>query len=319
MRTPAAMSLLAFGLSAQLGAAAWAGPFTAVIDHTESSPALLRIERDHTQVNVLGGVLGDPFNPLRAGRDGGTPSTGIEINVLGGVVAAWSEHHAGVRVNVRSGTLETGASFGAGSSLSVHGGWVGGLPIAAGTLQPSVVIGAGARADVHGGSVDAGAQVWGELNVFGGSLGADPIGLPTGLAPFDVETRYQDSIRVRHGGVVNVYGGLIGQHLRADDGAEVNLFVLSASLDGAALGLGLGGTRTIDLRGGAALDVVLADGSRLGLVLDETGLPLIGPTGPVQAPDYVSSGALLTVTLVPAPGSAALLGMCGLLAARRRR
>jgi len=309
------MSLLAIGLCTN----AWAGPFTTVIDITEGGPALSRVESDHTQVNVLGGVLGDELNPFRAGRESGTPSAGIEINVLGGAVALWSEHHAGVRVNVLGGALGTGAYFAAGSSLSVHGGRVGGTAVSAGTLLPSVVIGAGARADVHGGRVDAGVQVLGELNIFGGSLGAEPVGLATGLDPFDIGTRYQDSLRVRAGGVANVFGGIIGPYLRADDGARVNLFVLSATLNGAAFDLRAGVAQTIALRGGAALDVVLADGSRLGLVLDETGLPLGTPAGLAQAPGFVASGALLSVTLVPAPGSAALLGLGGLVAARRAR
>ena len=111
------------------------------------------------------------------------------------------------------------------------------------------------------------------------------------------------------GATINISGGTVGDFFTAQSGSTVNLFVNDAAVGGVELGLSLGDAVEIAQRGGALLEATLADGSSFELVLDPSD-----PNG-----DIVASDAMLTVTLVPTPGAAGVLGLACLAALWGRR
>lgn len=113
------------------------------------------------------------------------------------------------------------------------------------------------------------------------------------------------------GTTVNISGGSVGDHFEADFESTVNLFGTSFFLDGVELtNLAFGTAFTIDARD-VSLTGLLADGSAFDFDLNTSDSVLVG--------DIFEVGATLTVTLVPMPGSAGVLAIGGLFAARRRR
>jgi len=129
------------------------------------------------------------------------------------------------------------------------------------------------------------------LNMSGGTLGSLALG-------------------VSDGGTLNLSGGTVEDGLQAGAGSEVNLFGTEFFLDGAEItGLIPNQPFVITTRGGAELTGLLADGSAFDFDLLTTN----------GANDRFDPNATLTVTLIPEPGSAALLAIALPLLARRRR
>jgi hypothetical protein len=207
-----------------------------------------------------------------------------------------------------------------GGRLNIEGGSVG---ISLATLNTEVNITGGAVGDhfgalsgttvnITGGSVGEGfsAREGSTVNISGGSVGSAfsaGEGSTVNIAGGSVERRF----RAYSGSTVNITGGSFEGEFGARSGSTVNLFLLDALLDGVALDLMLGGTIEITQRDGLLLEATLADGTYFDLQLNPTSL---------SGRDFVALDATLTVTrVVPAPGGAAVLGLAGALALRRRR
>ena len=118
------------------------------------------------------------------------------------------------------------------------------------------------------------------------------------------------------GATVNISGGTVGDYFSAMSGSTVNLLVSELTIGGESIEMAGGESMEISARDGARLEAVLADGS----VLD---FDLYASYDNTQSSDLFAADASLNVTFVetsmPTPGSAALIGLAGLIGSRRRR
>ena len=209
--------------------------------------------------------------------------TNVGLNLAdGGVIAENFFVFGDSTVNISGGTTGGNLAIFDGSVANISGGVVGDLLSAF----------PGGQINISGGIIgdDVVAQDFSELNISGGTFGSF-------ITTFD-------------GSVTNISGGSIGDEFVAFEGAEVNLFVTSLRIDGQLVDLTLGEALLIDQRGGALLEATLADGSFLDFSLNGTF---------VSSSDVFEFGTALTVTLVPAPNAVVMLGIGGVLVARRRR
>ena len=208
-----------------------------------------------------------------------------------------------------------------GGPLHVHGaGWLGSgdFHMLGGSIGDSVAITSGMRFAMTDGSIGDGLHV-GSLGAFhmsGGEIGDDFRISNNGFATV-TGGAVGDSLWVLSG-FLTISGGTFGSEMRAGgvtayDGestsALLSLNVSDLMIDGVPIDLTLNEPWRVTQRGGALLEATLADGSHFDLVLNDTV---------IDGQDYVSQHAVLRVTLVPAPGVAVLLGLSGILAARRR-
>ena len=229
---------------------------------------------------------------------------GSTVNINSGGLFHGTSSVSNITVNIFEGG-DAGDRFQAsGSTVNILGGRAGN---GAGAFDSTV--------NIAGGSVGAGFSAFGgsTVNISGGSLG-DGFSASGNTTTNISDGRVGNGYSLSFGSKVNISGGSIGDHFFAFSGSAVNLFVTQVATDGIDLGLGLGETREIDRRGESLLEATLIDGSTFELILDTDP-----SQGLVQSEDFVSSGATLTVTRVPTPGTAAALGLAGFIAVRRRR
>lgn len=246
------------------------------------------------------GVFGAPFDlggstvnvnsgALFASTDPGssnfvqTVTRNVNINLFdGGTIGENFFAESGTNIHISGGQTLGNLALFAGAEATVTGGTVGELFTAF----------TGARINISGGNIvnNLVAVDFSRIDISGGTFGSE-------ITTFD-------------GSVTNISGGVIGDEFVAFDGAIVNLFVTSLKIDGVDVALNLDEELLIEQRGGSVLEAVLADGSALEFTLNGDF---------VSGDDVFEIGTRLTATLVPAPGAAALLGLGGLLAGRRRR
>lgn len=147
-----------------------------------------------------------------------------------------------------------------------------------------------------------------EVNIFGGIVGRsfDVLGGTVNISGGS----FGGSFVAFSGTTVNISGGSIGNEFRAQSGSEINLFGTSFFLDGDPITeLELDEAFIITDRN-VTLTGVLADGTAFDFDLD---------TRSSSGGDEFTTGAKLSITLVPTPASASLLGLGALAACRRRR
>ena len=162
--------------------------------------------------------------------------------------------------------------------------------ISGGIVGDNLVAWDGSVVAVTGGTVGDLFSALGVVHISGGSIG--------------------DRFRARERSVVNISGGTFGNRFSAFSDSFVHLSVTELFLDNSFIDLALGETLTITQRGGAILTGTLADGSFFDFTLNETFL---------SGQDYFDTNAILTVTLVPAPGVAVTIALGSLLMIRRSR
>lgn len=254
--------------------------FTSVVNAPPTVIANLTNFDSNTQINVFDG--GQVGVGVRIGLDADT-STNVELNVSGGTI------DDALTLNAGSNATITGGDFG-------EGFWVRNF----------------ASADISGGTFGTGFRVFGN-----GTLT-----VTDGAFDDDFDTYFESKVDIEggtfgdiqfFGGDVDVSGGEFNGIIEvyiSDPGESLNLIGTSFSIDGTPItGLTPNVPFVISDRD-VTLDAVLADGSAFDLDLNTTF------TG---TDDLIGFGAVITVTLVPEPNSLALLGLGGLLLARRRR
>lgn len=253
----------------------------------------------NTQVNLYpGGGLGT----------GALNSVGpnVEFNFLGGDIGndeALSVVIGTPRVNITSGVVSSAINLGGGGAL-----WMGG-----GQTNRQIEVYSGATIAIEGGVLQRGFQVYSgsTATVTGGTIGATSgirgsganttVNISGGTVP--IEASFDNRA------TLNFSGGSINA-VRLQPNTTGNFFGTSFLLDGVPIpGLNIGQAFTISQRTGI-FSGVLADGSPFSYNL--AGTNTIGSS-------FFAGNALLTVTLVPAPGAALPLVAAGLLAGRRQR
>ncbi|QDT74552.1 cupredoxin domain-containing protein [Lacipirellula limnantheis] len=168
----------------------------------------------------------------------------------------------------------------------------------------------GSEINVHGGrvgtigsgSLQDTVQVnrGGVMNLFGGTLGdVSRIGGTFNLAGGTLGRFFS----VDRGGVLNVSGGSFGQSLYIDSGAELNFLGTEFKLDGEPIPRLQQGVRFVLGDRGRTLSGVLADGSPFERFLSPT----------------ISAGAKVTLTLVPEPQAFSICLMAFLFGFSKRR
>ncbi|MEM7626136.1 MAG: PEP-CTERM sorting domain-containing protein [Planctomycetota bacterium] len=203
------------------------------------------------------------------------------LNIEGGSVGNGLEIVSG-EINLSGGTVGNFSNAFTGSTVNISGGTVG----------DSFEAFSGSTVNISGGIIEFGfdAESGSTVNISGGTIG--------------------DNFGASSGSTVNLSGGTVGDGFLAFSGSTVNLFGTSFVLDGAELtDLTLGEAFTITGRG-VTLSGFLADGSAFEFELN---------IGFAFDQDLFAPDATLTITLVPEPTSILLLGLGGLLTARRRR
>jgi hypothetical protein len=204
---------------------------------------------------------------------------------------------------LETGSLPSGFLVAFGGELNVNGGAVG----------TNLLIDNAGVVNLNSGSIGDILRPLpgGTLNVNGGSI--------EGLLQADNATVNINGgdvagfIVARNNSVVNIRGSntaskLFPNTLSVESGSVANLFVLEAAFaDGTPLNLELGVPTVVDNRG-VVLQGVFADGSPFIFDLDAN----------FDVNDFFPHGSL-TVTLVPAPAGATLLGVAGVALVRRRR
>lgn len=170
---------------------------------------------------------------------------------------------------------------------------------------------AGSTVNISGGVVEVlfSANADSTVNISGGVVG-DSINANNG-STFNISGgSVGDNFGVSFDSTINISGGSIGDDFDAFPNSEVNLFGTSFFLDGVELtDLVIGEAFTVTNRD-VTLTGLLADGSAFDFDLNSTNS--IGN-------DFFSTGATLTITLVPTPGAAGVLALAGVLSVRRRR
>jgi len=231
-------------------------------------------------------VINIPPDPVPANdRIGGVVGETTQLNVFDtGVLPSGFLVAFGGELNVYSGTVGDNLLIDHGGVVNINGGHIGDfvLPLPGSELN----ISGGTFTDI----IQADNAV---LNITGGDLGG--ILVATNNSVLNISGS-------------NVGGDLITNTLSVESGSVANLYVTDAVLgDGTPLDLEFGVTTVLDARG-MVLEGHFADGSAFVFHLDDV----------FDGNDYFPAGAL-TVTLVPAPGSMAMLGLGGLVVLRRRR
>lgn len=231
-----------------------------------------------------GGSIGNVGGPFSFG--GAT----VNINDGGTFVSVPNRNRsffADVSLNLAAGgSLGDRAVANAGSFVNITGG----------TIGTDFNATTGAVVEMSAGSIGANGDLinGAELNMTGGSLGDN----------FGIFSNDEFGFSV-----ANISGGSVGEALVLSNESTLNLFVTAATVDGVALPLVLGTPLTVTQRASALLEATLADGSPIDLLLNEFG---------GSGVDNING--VLTVTLVPSPGTVALLGLAvPCLTARRRR
>ena len=277
--------------------------------------------------NISGGTVGQFFSL----RTGGT----LNLSGTGDIDRDFTAE-TGTTVNVSGGSFGASTTFSAGSALTVTGGDFGTSAAIANT------------ANVSGGTFGDFLDVedGGILNFSDGSIGSSGEVLSGGVANISGGV-IGSSFNVRDGGVATITNGEIGSSFRPNAGSEVtisggqavgffanegdttisggdfdntsifgfhnlsgselNLIGTEFFLDGEAVGTsGIITDRDVTLTG------TLLDGTAISFVLNsDTSLNALN--------DVFAADSTLAVTVIPEPTSLALLGLGGLLLARRRR
>ncbi|MEM9347173.1 MAG: PEP-CTERM sorting domain-containing protein [Planctomycetota bacterium] len=254
-----------------------------------------------SQLNLFDG--GTILRGFDAGPFDGTGSN-IEVNITGGTVSSNFSARAGSTVNISGGIVREGFAASPGSTVNISGGSVGQL---FGAFSRSVIT-------ISGGSIGGffDARSGSTVNITGGTIG-DGFDAQGGSTVNILGGSFGEQFEAQFNSTVNISGGSFGDGFDARSTSTVNLFGTSFVLDGEELtGLAFNEAFTITDRD-VTLTGVLADGSAFEFDLNSVG------SFSIDSIDSFNPGATLTVTLVPEPSSLALLGLGGLLVARRRR
>jgi hypothetical protein len=226
-----------------------------------------------------------------------------------------------------SGGGELGDNFAAvDATVNITGGTVGqslevvnsSVTITGGEVGPNFVVLDGSQININGGVVGdfLNALSGSVVNIRGGEVGDRFMaGMPDGSST-DVTINMSGGTIGRvpqffSGATANISGGVIGNQLFANAGSTINLIGRSFILDG----VDITSTLTVEelfaiIDRDVVLEGVLADGSPFSFELNSR---FSGNS------DNFDTTATLTVTLVPEPGTVALLGVGGLMVMRRRR
>lgn len=252
---------------------------------------------------------------------------GSTLTINGGTFAKNSEFAGALTIN--------GGTFGSAGGLTatfsgnttIHNGTFGDVDTAAGstTIINDGTFGngfdhGGGSLTVHGGTWGTSADFFDDTTITGGTFGhATDFGgtVAEGNGTVDVTGGIFLGDHDINSGVANISGGSFQSQLTNSDGWEFELFAdgtlnltgTEFMLDGVSLGVG---THNITDRN-VILDGLLLDGSEFKVALTS------GVQNHFDGLDYFDENATLTVTVVPEPGSLALLGLGGLALVRRRR
>jgi hypothetical protein len=241
-------------------------------------------------VHLHDGVVGDNF----------TADAGV-VNFYGGTVGQNLQARGSSTVNMRGSSIRNGVTVHSGSTVNISAGWIdGALSVNGGTVN------------ISGGFLNSGAEIFGgTVNLTGGEfLGAELKAWSGSTINITAGTS-GPRIRAEYGSTVNITGGSITSGFGALDGSTVNLFGSAFFLNGVRLtNLSFTEAFTITDRN-VELSGTLADGSPFALMLNSSRSGFSEP--------IFQTGATVTLTLVPAPGSAVLLAAASMFAARRRR
>lgn len=170
---------------------------------------------------------------------------------------------------------------------------------------------AGTLVDIDGGSVGDNFEAHSEsvINIRSGSIGANfkaHSGTTVSMSGGTVE----ENFTITADSVLNLSGGSVGDRFTASVGSEVHLFGSEFMLDG---------VRLDTLTHGKAVEITEREVTLSGLLADGSDFSFLLRTRFNTQTDIFSSGALLTVTLVPEPTSLMLLtALSGLLLFRVR-
>jgi len=297
-------------------------------------------------IDIEGGEIGDRLYAtsgsvvtLNSGSigEGAEFRNGSELHIRGGSVEPELRVYDGV-LSISGGTIGgiNGRIDALDSSVEISGGEADRLYVYGGTLAMSggaigrVTVDNTSNSEIEGGQLD-------RLNILEGSqllmnggtvleqifVADESVVRVSGDATVNsVEFSQSSSGGVLHvdGGsvgdiqvaartTVNITGGTFTGDVFAEGGSTVNIFGTSFFRDGEELtDLELGAQTEISTSG-STLSGVLADGSSFELMLYDFA----------NGTDFFEFGSTLTVTLVPAPGTLALLGLAPLATRRRRR
>ncbi|MEM8866343.1 MAG: hypothetical protein AAGF31_12430 [Planctomycetota bacterium] len=252
-----------------------------------------------TQVNLFdGGMLGGSIGSINVG-DPGQVNENVEVNVFGGT--AGLSLNSGSVANISGGQIRS-LTVGFDSVANVDGGNVR-RALSSGHLNVS-----GGAFDI----VTAGTN--GVVMIDGGIIGGNEVG--DGLSANADSTvivrggRIVSHFRITSGGKALIRGGHVNDELRVSAGGEVHLRGVEFSIDGVGLE---------SLMPGEAFTIVDRDVTLSGLFADGSPFSLTLNSGFAFQSSSFSPAATLTVTLVPEPTSALLLGPAatGLLFRRR--
>jgi len=215
----------------------------------------------------------------------------VVLNITsGGALGDQPQANFGSLVNLDGGTI--------GERFQVTGGAE--VRISDGSIGDNFFVFNGANTvDLSGGSIGNNSSIsdGAVFTMSGGSIGNE----------FGIFSSPDDGLF----SIANISGGTIGDEFSLNDSSTLNLFVTEATVDGVPLPLTLGSEFVVSDRGGALLEGTLADGSAFDFILND----LL-----IDGEDSFDPRATLTVTLVPAPGAVAMLGLAASgLALRRRR
>lgn len=257
--------------------------------------------------NVSGGTIGDLVT------FGGT------LNLSGtGIIGTNVQATSGSTINMSGGQIDNELFLQSGSVLNMTGGVIGEAELGFG-----VEVNDGSVVNLSGGSIGqiSDIEIGGILNMTGGTMqrGIDVFGVANvsggdvlkwgdvesgGILNFSGGT-LGFGFDVKSGGTINISGGVIdGTDFDVDSTGTVNLTGTAFFLDGIAIGSGTVADRDAILTG------TLLDGSAISLDLASANASGVG---------YFHTDSTLTVSVIPEPGSLALLGLGGLALLRRRR
>lgn len=241
-------------------------------------------------VNVRGGVVGNNF----------TAYAGV-VNLHDGTIGQNLQARGSSIVNMRGSIIGSGASVHSGSTVNISAGWIGGsLSVNGGTVN------------ISGGFLSSGAEVFGgTVNLTGGEFLGTELKSWSGSTINISAGTSGPRISAESGSTVNITGGSITSGFGALAGSTVNLFGSSFFLNGVRLtNLSFTEAFTITDRN-VQLTGTLADGSPFAFMLNSSRSSFNEP--------IFETGATLTLTLVPTPGSVLLFAAASMFAARRRR
>lgn len=236
---------------------------------------------------LIRGMVGEGF------RLTGTSDLVIQGGSVGSGLAAYD----GTSVTLESGSIGRFFSVTGSVPITITGGTIASNFRARGA---EVLLDGGAIGD-HAEFTDGSSLV-----MHSGSIG-DRLNIEESTALIEGGS-IGDEFQVEYGSDVLIAGGTVSEVFGISWG-QVRLHVLDASIDGQAIALINGVETEITQRGGAVLAATLLDGSAFQFVLNDSF---------TNNSSWIIGGTL-SITLVPAPASVVMLGVGGLLAARRRR